>query len=74
MTIQVRYRMHELDTGKGTAEPPSRVWAPYTDDPVIDYRDSDTVWVWIADDLCVEMNRDLVERLMEGFKEQEVEQ
>lgn len=71
--IQVRYRMNYLNTGKGVAEPDQEfvdVWGPDTDDPVVDFRDSQTVWVWIYDDLCVELDRLLVERLLEGFKKQ----
>ncbi len=71
MDLQVRYKMNGLDLGKGVAKmPDGNLWGPHTSEPEVDYRDSGTVWVWIADDLCVSMDRELVERLVEGFKEQ----
>ncbi len=72
MNIQVRLGMNELDTGKeldlsGYEE---MIWAPFTKDPVIDFRDDETVWVWLADNLTVELDRELVDSLHERFKEQ----
>ncbi len=73
MEIQVRLGMNYLDTGKGEVSLSGyeeMIWGPFASDPVIDYRDSLTVWVWLGDDLCVELDRYLVESLLEGFKEQ----
>lgn len=73
VNIQVRYKLHGLNTGRGVAEPDQEIvdsWGPHTSEPVVDFRDTETVWVWIYDDLCVELDRELVERLQEGFKEQ----
>ena len=72
MSIQVRYKMNTMETRQGDAPKPdeSEVFAPYADEPVIDFRDSGTVWIWLHNDLCVEITRGLAERIVEGFKEQ----
>jgi len=75
MSIQVRYRMNALDIGKGKVDKPGEleegIWGPHNDEPVLDYRDSGTVWIWISDDLCVEVTSELAAEIVKGFKKQE---
>ena len=44
----------------------------YNKKPLLDFRDSGTVWIWIDDDCRVEISRDLVEEILQGFIENEV--
>jgi len=64
--------LNYLELGKGNAvlPNPNKRGSVSDNDPEIDFRDDQTVWVWLADDLCVEMDRELVKRLHDGFKEQ----
>lgn len=36
--------------------------------PELDFRDEDTIWVWVTKTSYVELTRDLVNRITEGFK------
>ena len=73
--IQIRYNMNQHDTSWGVTDPPRApcVWAPYRAYPILDYRDDATVWVWLTDNLCVEMDFNLVQALSDGFREQREE-
>jgi len=44
----------------------------YNKKPVLDFRDSNTVWIWVADGCWVEMSRNLTEEILQGFVENEV--
>jgi hypothetical protein len=36
-------------------------------DVIVDYRDDETVWVWVNEDTCIEMSRKDVQELLDGF-------
>ncbi len=87
--MQVRLNMNRLDTGGGLTPSPKPqhkldrgkpTHTPGTDLPwtaegaiQLDYRDDTTVWVWISDNLCVELSRDEVMAISDGFIENEQE-
>ena len=43
---------------------------PTPETPELDFRDPNTVWVWIAYNIQIELTRDTVVEIMEGFDEQ----
>ena len=72
MYIQIRKGMNYLPLDKGNVDPlemKGTIWQIDDEDPDFDFRDDSTVWVWLRDDLCIEMDRDLIEGLLEGFEE-----
>ena len=66
MGMQIRINMNGLDDeslghyddGKG-----SKVESIWIEEPVIDIRDSGTLWLWVADNVCIELNDDAIERI-----------
>jgi hypothetical protein len=70
--IQIRYELNHLNDS--TLEPLNNqhlLNSPYRFQPVLDFRDDGTVWVWLRTNLCVELDRELVDEIQNGFKEQE---
>jgi len=42
--------------------------------PLIDYRDSNEVWIWVSEMVLITMTRSEVEALLEGFDQNEAEE
>ena len=68
--MQIRLNMNKLDLGKGSVPGGTGMWSPSDDNPVLDYRDEGTVWVWLRDNLCIELSFEEVEMMRDGFAEQ----
>ena len=59
--MRIVVRRHDTDDKRYT----------YTVDPELDYRDDSTVWIRVSKNTVVELSRNLVQQIMEGFEEQE---
>lgn len=69
--MQIRINMNRLDDDNLdlSNELGNDTKGIYRNNPVLDYRDDETVWVWLRKNICIELERTEIQDILNGFEE-----